>query len=79
MRIKIFSYSKNGLINLKVIPNSSKSEFVFDEKLKVKINAPPEDGKANAELIKLFKKAGLKIQIVKGLKSNDKIVKIIND
>ena len=93
MKQKIFSYSKNNLINLRIVPNTSKNEFIFDEenknkinnktnntnstKIKVKIQSLPEDGKANAELIKFFKKNGIKIEIVKGLKSRDKIVRVI--
>ncbi len=92
MKSKILSYSNNNLIHLRIVPNSSKNEFVFDNekdsknnikkpnnenKLKVKIQSPPKDGKANAELIKFFKKNGIKIEIVKGLKSRDKIIRIL--
>ncbi len=43
---------------VRVIPKSSKSEIVggMDGVLKVKINAPPIGGAANAELIKVLVK-----------------------
>jgi uncharacterized protein (TIGR00251 family) len=63
---------------VRVIPKSSKSEIVgeIDGALKVKINAPPIDGAANAELIKFWRsisawqKARLKFSKVKLLKPN---------
>ena len=44
--------------NVRVIPRSSKSEVVgeLDGSLKVKIAAPPVDGAANEEVIKLIAK-----------------------
>jgi len=43
---------------VRVIPRSSRSEIVgeHDGALKVRLKAPPVDGAANAELIKLFSK-----------------------
>jgi len=50
-------------ISLRITPKSSKNELVGWGKddngkpvLKVKVAAPPEDGKANAELIKFLSK-----------------------
>ena len=75
---KILRYSKNNLIQLRIVPNSSKNELIFEEnRIKVKIKSIPEDGKANSELIKFFKKNGLKIEILKGLKSREKFIKIL--
>ena len=44
---------------IRVIPRASKSEVVgeFDGSLKVKIAAPPVDGSANEEVVKLIAKA----------------------
>ena len=44
---------------VRVIPRASKSEVVgeFDSSLKVKIAAPPVDGAANEEVVKLIAKA----------------------
>lgn len=46
-------------ITIQVVPRASKSEIVGaygDEAVRVRLNAPPVDGKANAELISLFSK-----------------------
>ena len=50
---------ENGLlIGLKISPNASKNEFVINgEDLKVKITAPPVDGKANKALIEFLSKS----------------------
>lgn len=51
---------KSGAIifNVKVVPRSSKSEIAgeLDGALKIKLNSPPVDGAANAELVKLLSK-----------------------
>ena len=72
-------------IKIKVLPRSAKSEVVgemADGVLKIKLTTPPVDGKANEELIKLlakhFKVSKSSIEILKGLKSKNKIVEINN-
>ena len=70
------------ILNIKVIPRSSRNEIIrLDEKnWKIKLTAPPADGKANSSLIKIlakeFKIAKSKIKIVKGLKEKNKTVEI---
>ena len=51
--------SESITFTVRVIPRASKSEVVgeFDESLKVKIVAPPVDGAANDEVVKLIAKA----------------------
>lgn len=72
------------IFNLRVIPNSSKSEIIgeYDGSLKIKISAPPVDSAANTELIKvLAKKLGVAksaIEIISGQGSKNKQVKIYN-
>lgn len=73
---------KTAVISIKVTPNASKSgiaEFC-DGVLKVKINAQPEKGKANKELIRfLSKELGVSkssIAIERGETSRNKSVKI---
>ena len=45
---------KEKIINIKVIPKAKKQKIVQEEnRLKVYLKSPPEDGKANKELINL--------------------------
>ena len=46
------------VLKIKAVPNSSKNEIcgLFDDALKVKINAPAVENKANEELVKFFAK-----------------------
>lgn len=78
-----FLRDKDGIIlNLKIIPNSSKNEIagILNNFIKIKINASPEKGKANDELLSfLSKKFNIKkadIRILKGEKSREKKVLI---
>ncbi len=69
-------------ITVRVIPNASRSEIVGRELgiLKVKLAAPPIDGKANEALIKLLAEQydipKSMIRIVKGQTSKTKIVEL---
>jgi len=71
---------KDGiLLNIRISPNASKCEFIKNGgELKVKITAPPVDGKANKCLIeflsKSFKVPKSYIEIVKGETSKDKTI-----
>ena len=72
-------YIKNNSLRIIVKPNASKSEILgYDEArqaVKVAIAAPPDKGKANKEVIKLFSKLlKRKIEIKSGLKSREKIL-----
>ncbi|MEI7541670.1 MAG: DUF167 domain-containing protein [bacterium] len=67
---------------MKVLPNSSKTEIIGtnDGILKIKLNAPPDKGKANRELVELFSET-FKVKrkaviIVKGDKSRNKSIMI---
>jgi uncharacterized protein (TIGR00251 family) len=65
---------------VRVIPRSSKSEIVgeLDGALKIKLKAPPVDGAANDELVRLIAKEldmpRLSIEIVSGHSSKKKRV-----
>jgi len=76
---QLFKASAEGfIIVLHVIPNAPKSEIVgeYGGALKIKIKAPPVDGKANAEILALFgrilKISKSKIEILRGDKSKIK-------
>ncbi len=72
------------IFNVRVVPRASKSEIVGEHggALKIRIAAPPVDGAANAELIKvLAKKFGVSkssVEIIGGQTSKMKKVKISN-
>ncbi|MBU0535708.1 MAG: YggU family protein [Nanoarchaeota archaeon] len=74
---------KDNLIKIIVKPNSPKSEITsIDEvrnALRVNIKAPPDKGKANREVIKFFSKLlKKKVEIVSGMKSKEKLIKILD-
>ena len=77
---------KDGAIvfNVRVVPRASNSKIVGEVNgiLKIKIAAPPVDGAANTELIKILAKslntAKANIEIIGGQHSRNKQVKINN-
>lgn len=75
---------ENGIIlNVRILPNSSKNCMVCSQDaIKVKITAPPVEGKANKALVeflsKTFKVPKTYFEIVKGETSKDKSILIKN-
>ena len=74
-----------NIIKIRVSPNASKSEIteiLADGTIKIKLKAPPIDGKANNELIKFLSKEWeipkTNITITKGKTSKNKIILINN-
>jgi len=77
MSILTNSQNRLAVLDITVHPKSSRSCIIFsDNTVKVYINSPPVDGKANEECIslfsKLFKIAKSKIIIEKGMKGRKK-------
>ena len=72
-------------IQVRVIPNASRDEIVGwqDAVLKIKLQAVPEDGKANKALCRLLAKTTgchkRGITIVSGEKSRNKVVEMPDD
>lgn len=69
------------IINVKVIPRSSKNKIEkIENGYKVWLKSPPVDGKANEELInflsEVFNKKPSEIAILKGKNSKMKTIKI---
>ncbi len=70
------------IIKVKVIPNSKKQkiEISGENELKINLKSKPERGKANQELVKtisdFFNAKESNIKIIKGKKSQRKIIKI---
>ena len=66
-------------LNIKVQPNSGRQEIqkISENEYRVFLKKPPEDNKANTELIKFLKKHYKKeIKTIKGFTSKRKIVEI---
>lgn len=72
-------FEKNQIFSLQVICNSDRQELqkIDDNTYKLKIRSIAQKGKANKEIIEFFKKEGFKIEIIKGEKSNKKLLKIL--
>ena len=74
----------NLIFTTRVVPRASKSEIVgeMDGALKIRVAAPPVDGAANAELIKLLAKtfgvSKSEVEITGGQTSKSKQIKIAN-
>lgn len=68
--------------SVRVVPRSSRSEIIgeYNGSLKVKLNSPPADGAANAELIKLLAKefgvSRAQVEIINGATKQLKHIKI---
>ena len=63
-------------IAIKVKPNSSQSKIVEENgNIVVHVKAPPENNKANLEVIKLFSKLYKNVKIIKGLSSKRKLLR----
>jgi uncharacterized protein len=76
----ISDYIKGNSLKIIVKPNSRKNEILgYDDGkkvLKVSIKAPPENNKANIEVIKLFNRLTKKqTHIISGLTSKEKLLK----
>ncbi|MGV8162571.1 MAG: DUF167 domain-containing protein [Candidatus Nanoarchaeia archaeon] len=74
------SLSGKKVIELIVKPKSSKSEINFDAENQVfifKVKSLAEDGKANAEILKMIKKqTGKESRIISGATSRRKLVRV---
>lgn len=68
---------ERAVIDIVAVPRSGKSSILFENGgLRVRLNSPPEDGKANEECIRLFAKAlrlpKSAVSIIKGERSRHK-------
>jgi len=67
-------------LKIKLHPNSSQEKIVKsnENEFEVWIKEKPIEGKANSYLEKFLKKEfGVKVKIIKGLKSRNKVVELI--
>lgn len=66
------------IIKAKVKPNSPKFEIIDKgEYFQINVTSEPEKGKANLEIVKELSKIYGKCKIIRGLKSRNKIIEII--
>jgi uncharacterized protein (TIGR00251 family) len=85
-REKKFSDGRHGIaLPVRVIPRASRNEIVeilSDQTVKIRLKAPPVEGKANEELVKFLSKIlGIpksKFEIVGGRTGRDKLVSILD-
>lgn len=75
------SFKSGDIIEVRAKPGSSKSLLEFDNEKNIMlafVHSPPEDGKANDEIIKLFKKQfKLKVELIYGFKGRNKRFKVL--
>lgn len=76
---------KGAALAVRVTPRASKNEIVeiyADGTVKIRLTAPPVEGKANDALVKYLAKvldiSPSKIEIVAGVNSRDKLVTILD-
>jgi hypothetical protein len=81
--LPIVEAHKDGcILHVLVVPNAKKSEIVgvdnTRDRLKVKVKAPPVEGRANDELVKFLSKLfNTKIELTVGKKSRKKDLLVI--
>jgi uncharacterized protein (TIGR00251 family) len=74
--------SAKAILKLRIVPNARRSEVVgaHGDAIKVKVQAPPVDGKANEALCEFLAEQlqvpARSIEIVGGEKSRDKVVAV---
>ncbi len=74
---------EGALLVLRVLPGARRNEFEgpHGTSLKVRIKAPPVDGKANKELLKFLSRTlntrVRDLEIVRGLKGRDKTIRVL--
>ena len=84
-RYKLHNGKKGAALTIRVTPRSRKTEFggvMEDGTIRVRVAAPPVEGKANTALVKFLAKVlGVRknrIDIVAGEKGLDKIISILD-
>jgi len=72
---------KQGILHIKVKPNAKKTEVTSidpDGKIQMTVAAPPEDNKANIEVLKFFtRELKKKMKLIRGATSKEKVLRIV--
>ncbi|MCE4614435.1 MAG: DUF167 family protein [Desulfurococcales archaeon] len=68
------------ILRIQVYPSSKKEEILFaSDSIIVRVTSPPRGGRANEDVVKLFKKKmKVKAKIESGFKSRDKMLRVYN-
>lgn len=76
LSMDINKHIENDKVKIKVIPHAGRTELKEEDgKLKLYLKSAPEKGKANAEMIKYFKKEyKLSVRIKSGKSSREKVL-----
>ncbi|MDY7107908.1 MAG: DUF167 domain-containing protein [Planctomycetota bacterium] len=80
--VRVEQHGEDVLLHIKAVPGASRDQVagVVGDRLKVRISAPPEGGKANKAICRLLAKAlGMKakdVTIVSGQTSPEKVIRI---
>jgi uncharacterized protein (TIGR00251 family) len=71
---------KNKIIEATVTTNAKEQDIIFinPDKYKIKVTEKPVNDKANKQIIKLFKKKGYLVEMIKGQKSSKKLIRIVD-
>jgi uncharacterized protein (TIGR00251 family) len=84
-KFKMSNGKRGAALAIRVTPRASKNEIVevlSDQTIKVRLTAPPVEGKANAALVEFLAEVlGVpksKIEIVAGMTGRDKLVSIVD-
>lgn len=84
-KYNLHSGKKGAALAIRVTPRASRNQIVeilADGTLKIRLTAPPVEGKANEELIRFLSKvldvAASRIEIVAGATGRDKLVTVLN-
>ncbi len=84
-KFRLHNGQKGAALAIRVTPRASRNEVVevlSDGTIKVRLTAPPAEGKANEALVKFLADfldiAPSRVEIVAGLSGRDKLVSIID-
>ena len=74
---ELIDYVCAGKLSLKVKPNASRTEIVSFDPLVISVKEPPEDNRANIELVRyLGKILGKPVRLLVGATSKRKVFKV---
>ena len=80
-RIQVSEFVKESVLRVRITPSAAKNCVLgFDavRGLRVSIAAPPEDNKANKELLSFLKKEyKLSFRLISGAKSREKVLQLV--